>query len=39
MSVTFNWVEIQDWDLVNLCSISGAICIQGEAFGCLSVWI
>ena len=39
MSVSLDWVEIQDWNLVNICSMSGATYIQGEASGCLSVWI
>ena len=39
MSVTLDWVGIQGWNLVNVSSMSGATCKQGEASGCLSIWI
>ena len=39
MSGTLDWVGIQDWNSVNICDMSGAMYTQGEASGCLSVWI
>ena len=39
MSVTLDWVGIQGWNLVDVCSMSGATVMQDEASGCLSVWI
>ena len=39
MSVTLDWIRIQGWNLVNVCSMSGAMCMQGEVSGCLSIWI
>ena len=39
MSVTLDWVGIQGWNLVNICSLYGATYMQCEASGCLSIWI
>ena len=39
MSVTLDWVGIQGWNLIHVCSTAGAMCMQGEASGCLSVWL
>ena len=38
MSVTLDWIRIQGWDLICVCSMSEAMSIQGKASGCLSVW-